>query len=234
MKQQQQSQQVETVLRYIKDMIYSGQLKPGERLPAERRMAELLGVSRAHVRIAIQKLEVYGIVRTWPQSGTVVAQEKMQVLESRITDVLKIDRYDFASLVFVRVMLEVEAIKLCAKNRTDEDLRNIEDALDLLEERFETPERVALDYAFHQAIAQGTHNPVLASLLLIITPDVIKHYQRYKVCIVPTEDVFREHREMLEYIRRQDEAGAEQILRQHLSALLSFSQSHNHDNHFLE
>ncbi|WP_295939429.1 FCD domain-containing protein [uncultured Alistipes sp.] len=234
MKQATNTQQVETVLRHIKEQLYIGRLKPGERLPAERRMAEQLGVSRAHVRTALQKLEFYGIVRTWPQSGTVVAQEKMQVLESMITDALKIDRYDFASLVYVRVLLEVEAIRLCARNRTEEDLCNIEMTLNELEERFHTDERVTRDYAFHQAIARGAHNPVIASLLLVITPDVIKYYQRYKVCAVPTEEVFDEHQQMLRCIREQDVDGAEQVLRQHLNALLEFSQSNNHDNHFLE
>ena len=99
--------QVETVLKYIKNELYSGRLQPGERLPAERRLADMLGVGRAHVRAAFQKLEFYGIVQTFPQSGTVVAQEKMQVLERMITDALQIGQYDFASLVYVRVLLEL-------------------------------------------------------------------------------------------------------------------------------
>ena len=109
--------QVETVLKYIKNELYSGRLQPGERLPAERRLADMLGVGRAHVRAAFQKLEFYGIVQTFPQSGTVVAQEKMQVLERMITDALQIRQYDFASLVYVRVLLEIEDIKLCATVR---------------------------------------------------------------------------------------------------------------------
>ena len=54
--------QVETVLKYIKEQLYSGSLQPGERLPAERRLAEMLGVGRAHVRTAFQKLEFYASV----------------------------------------------------------------------------------------------------------------------------------------------------------------------------
>ena len=136
--------QVETVLKYIKNELYSGRLQPGERLPAEKKhwLADMLGVGRAHVRAAFQKLEFYGIVQTFPQSGTVVAQEKMQVLERMITDALQIRQYDFASLVYVRVLLEIEAIKLCARNRTAEDLENIERALEECEAKFYTEERV--------------------------------------------------------------------------------------------
>lgn len=228
-------QQVDKVLNYIKEQLNSGRLEPGERLPAERRLATQLKVSRAHVRTALQKLEFHGIVKTYPQSGTVVAQERMQVLESLITDALKIDRYDFASLVHVRVLLEIEAVRLCARNRTDEDLEALESALAECEDLFHTDQRVNKDFAYHQAIARGGHNPVIASLLLIITPDVLRYYQRYKVCSVPSEEVFHEHRELLRFIRERDEESAAAMIRTHLKSLTEFSRTvPANQNHFLE
>lgn len=226
--------QVEAVLKYIKEELYSERLQPGERLPAERRLAERLGVGRAHVRAAFQKLEFYGIVRTYPQSGTVVAQEKMQVLERMITDALQIEQYDFASLVYVRVLLEIEAVRLCARNRTSEDLQAIETALHECEEKFYTEERVSKDFAYHQALARGAHNPVIASLLLVITPDVLRYYQRYRVCTVPQEEVCFEHRELLRLVTERDEQGAVEMIRRHLKSLREFAESYNDENHFLE
>ena len=226
--------QVDTVLKYIKEELNSGRLHPGERLPAERRLAEQLGVGRAHVRAAFQKLEFYVILRTYPQSGTVVAQEQMQVLERLITDALQIEQYDFASLVYVRALLETEAVRLCARNRTDEDLAAIEAALVECEEKFYTEERVSKDFAYHQALARGAHNPVIASLLLVITPDVLRFYQRYRVCTVPQEEVCFEHRELLRCIREHDEEGAAAMLRRHLKSLCDFAETYNDRNHFLE
>ncbi|WP_418992619.1 FadR/GntR family transcriptional regulator [Alistipes sp.] len=228
------SKQVDSVLKYVKEQLYSGCLQPGARLPAERRLAEMLGVGRAHVRAALQKLEFYGIVQTFPQSGTVVAQEKMQVLERMITDALQIERYDFASLVYVRVLLEIEAVKLCARNRTEDDLMRIEAALRECEEKFYTDERVSKDFAYHQALARGSHNPVIVSLLLVITPDVLRYYQRYRVCTVPLEEVCFEHRELLRCVREQDEEGAAEMLRRHLRSLSEFAVTNNDENHFLE
>lgn len=199
--------QVETVLKYIKNELYSGRLQPGRTPPGRRRLADMLGVGRAHVRAAFQKLEFYGIVQTFPQSGTVVAQEKMQVLERMITDALQIRQYDFASLVYVRVLLEIEAIKLCARNRTAEDLENIERALEECEAKFYTEERVSKDFAYHQALAAGRtigdrvdaagHHARRAALL-----------PRYRVCTVPQEEVYFEHRELLRCVREKDEEGA--------------------------
>lgn len=226
--------QVETVLKYIKEQLYSGRLQPGERLPAERRLAEKLGVGRAHVRAAFQKLEFYGIVQTFPQSGTVVAQEKMQILERMITDALQIEQYDFASLVYVRILLEIEAIRLSARNRTVDDLVAMEEALKECEEKFYTDERVSKDFAYHQALVRGGHNPVIASLLLVITPDVLRYYQRYRVCSVPSEEVCFEHRELLRFVREQNEEAAAEMLRHHFKSLREFASTNNDPNHFLE
>ena len=197
MKDEINSQPVKHVIEHIKKQISERQILPGERLPSERKLSELLKVSRSHVREALQKLELYGIVKTYPQSGTVVSEFSKDQLDTMITDALKISRYDFSSLVYVRVLLEIEVCKLCAVNRTEEDLKNIENTLVELEEKFDTDLRVEKDFAFHQAIAQGGHNPVISSLLLIITPDILKYYQKYKVCAVPQKTVHAEHREML-------------------------------------
>ena len=209
MKDEINSQPVKHVIEHIKKQISERQILPGERLPSERKLSELLKVSRSHVREALQKLELYGIVKTYPQSGTVVSEFSKDQLDTMITDALKISRYDFSSLVYVRVLLE--------------DLKNIENTLVELEEKFDTDLRVEKDFAFHQAIAQGGHNPVISSLLLIITPDILKYYQKYKVCAVPQKTVHAEHREMLQKIKDRDKEGMKELVLRHLANLIDFA-----------
>ena len=60
------------IIKQIRNLITSGQLNPGDKLPSERKLAEKFGVGRTSVRDAIRKLEFYGILKTLPQSGTVV------------------------------------------------------------------------------------------------------------------------------------------------------------------
>ncbi len=220
------SDEVEKVLNYVKDQLYSDRLTSGDRLPAERRLSETLGVSRAHVRVAYQKLEFYGLVKTYPQSGTIVTQMKPQQIESLFRDMLKIDRYDFSSLVDVRLLLELEAARLAAINRDEADLLSMKSAMEKCEECFGTEQQVPRDFEFHQAVARAAHNSVMSSLLLIITPDVLKYFQKYKVCSVPREDVLREHRELYDCIQNGDSEGAMSVVRHHLSTLLEFSQTH--------
>ena len=198
MKDEVNSQPVKLVIEHIKKQIAERQILPGERLPSERKLSELLKVSRSHVREALQKMELYGIVKTYPQSGTVVSEFSKDQLDTMITDALKISKYDFSSLVYVRVLLEIE-------------------------EKFDTELRVEKDFAFHQAIAQGGHNPVISSLLLIITPDILKYYQKYKVCAVPQKTVHAEHREMLQKIKDKDKDGMKELVLRHLSNLIDFA-----------
>lgn len=225
MKNETNTRPARIVIEYIKKKIAEHEIIPGDRLPAERKLSEILGVSRSHVREALQKLELYGIVKTYPQSGTVVSEFPKDQLDTMITDALKISQYDFSSLVYVRVILEIEACKLCAMNRTEEDLRDIERALVELEQKFDTPLRVEKDFAFHQAIAKGGHNPVISSLLLIITPDILKFYQKYKVCAVPQKTVHAEHRELLQIVRDKNCNGVKELVLRHLSNLISFAKS---------
>ena len=156
----------------------------------------------------------------------------MQVLERMITDALQIEQYDFASLVYVRVLLEIEAIKLCARNRTVEDLAVIEEALKECEEKFYTDERVSKDFAYHQALARGAHNPVIASLLLVITPDVLRYYQRYRVCSVPSRRFASNTGSCCVLFGSRTRRAPREMLRRHLKSLREFAATNNDEKSF--
>ena len=113
-----QTSEEKLVAQKILDMLEAGRLLPGDRLPAERKLAQDVKVSRAHVRAALQKLEFYGIVKTWPQSGTVLAEHPVSVLKTQFHNILDTDSYNFYSLVQTRVLLEETTARLCAINRT--------------------------------------------------------------------------------------------------------------------
>lgn len=106
---------VDKVIKYIQEAISNKEYLPGDRLPAERKLSEILGVGRPHIRKAIQRLEMYGIVRTMPQSGTFIAAFSKEQMENMVSETLKVSKYDFYSLVYVRVLLEIEVCKLAAK-----------------------------------------------------------------------------------------------------------------------
>lgn len=87
------------IIQQIREFIFSGQLKPGDELPSERMMSERFCIGRTGVGDAVGKLESCGILKTFPQSGTIVAGQGRVALDGLITDILKLEKRDFRSLV---------------------------------------------------------------------------------------------------------------------------------------
>lgn len=212
----------EVVISKIKEMISNGILKPGDRLPAERKMALDFGVGRAQVRVALHKLEFYGIIKTLPQSGSVINGLDINTLDGLIGDVLNLQDYDFYSLVESRFILEVNTIRLCAERWNNEDIKNLEKAHENLVQNFDTPDRVSHDFAFHRAIAEASHNPVFKAMLMIIIPDILSVYQKDRIC-APNPLVISEHEEMLNAIKDRDADRAAAIMAKHLQGVVDFA-----------
>lgn len=210
---------IQKVINFIKEAVESHKLLPGDRLPAERKLVEQLGVSRTVVRQALQKLELYGVVKTMPQSGTFVSSFPKKQLDMLINNAIEVGRYDFDSLMSVRVLLEAEALRLCALNHTEQDMENIVAAFTEFEQNLNTERRQETDFNFHLTISKGAHNPVIHSMLLSIIPDTLKYYEKLHLCRSVEARTRSEHREMIEYISSRGQTGesARELLERHLN-----------------
>jgi GntR family transcriptional repressor for pyruvate dehydrogenase complex len=224
MREQLIERPTDIVISKLKEMITSGQLKPGDKLPAERKMATDFGVGRTQIREALHKLEFYGIIKTLPQSGSVINGLDITTLDGLISDVLDLQQYDFYSLVETRFVLEVNAIRLCAERRTELDLKKLEKAQQNFLKYYDTPNRVSHDFAFHRAIAEGCHNPVFKAMLLIVIPDIMTIYQRDRIC-GPNTAVVEEHSQMLQAIKNKNGDLAAKIMSEHLQGVVEFAKS---------
>lgn len=198
---------IDDIAAEIRLMIDNGSLPVGERLPAERKLCEMLGVSRGYIRKALSKLELCGAIVTKPQSGSYVAE------------------HFFESLVGARILLEVECLRLAALNRTEEDLKNMEEAMVNFVKNDSETVHANLDMAFHHALASGSHNSVLTALLRTVTQEAVSYYHKYNVCVVADPKVIEEHSAMLDAIRRRDPDLVEDVFMDHLSAVINFAQA---------
>jgi GntR family transcriptional regulator, transcriptional repressor for pyruvate dehydrogenase complex len=212
------------VIAKVKELISSGVLKPGDKLPAERKLAQEFGFGRTQIREALHKLEFYGIIKTLPQSGSVINGLDINTLDGLISDVLNLQSYDFFSLVETRLVLEVNAIRLCAERCTDNDIKALETAHANFVKYYDTPERVSHDFAYHRTIAEASHNPVFKAMLNIIIPDILTIYQRDRIC-VPNSKVIEEHFQMLEYIKNGEGEKAAELMKEHLQGVVDFAKS---------
>ena len=218
---------VDKIIKQIRGLITSGQLNAGDRLPSERKLAEKFGVGRAQVRDALAKLEFYGILKTMPQSGTVVAGIGITALEGLITDVLQLEDSDFSDLVETRLLLETQAAKTAAQRRTTDDIITMKNALDAYEAKVKQDlPAVEEDLLFHLTIAEAGKNSVLKSLMLIITPDIVKNFTTLDVC---KDGRFykslEEHKIILEHIVNREPELAAKAMKEHLNEVMDYSKT---------
>ena len=213
---------VDKVISKIKVLINSGVLKPGDRLPAERKLASDFGFGRTHIREALHKLEFYGIIKTMPQSGSILNGLDINTLDGLISDILNLQTYDFFSLVETRFLLEVNAVRLCAERWTSKDMAAIEKAHYNYLKEFDTPAKVSNDFAFHRAIAEGSHNPVVKAMLLVVIPDIMTVYENERICENNTI-AGKEHEKLLEAIKNRDAEKAATLMSEHLQGVVEFA-----------
>jgi len=216
---------VDIIIGQIHELIKTGEIEPGDKLPPERKLAEHFGVSRNQVREALRKLEFYGILKTNPQSGTVVNGIGMVALEGLITDVLSLGERDFESLVETRVLLEKQAAYLAAQRRTQEDVELMKIALATHESKLnEGSNAVEEDLMFHIKIADASKNSVLKSLMMIITPDIVNSFIQLRVCDdLKNKKTIQEHRNILNHIIDQEPKLAAKAMEDHLKDVIEFS-----------
>lgn len=216
-------EEVIAVIKHICELVDTDQVVPGGRLPAERKISADTGVSRAKVRLALERLESYGVLEILPQSGSVLSPLSKTALIRQMTNIIEGVSFDFNSLVQVRNILEEAAVRFCAVNHTPEDVILMEQAYQDFVDHVHGPLRDEKDFAFHSTIARCCHNPVIYHLLLMIAPDVLHYYRSLKACTVSPETVSDEHRLILDRILASDPDGAEKALKDHLSAITEFA-----------
>src|SRR5471032_1713882 len=147
----------DVIIRQIKNLLSSGALKAGDRLPPERDLAVQFGVGRGHVREALRKLEFYCILQTFPQSGTVVASLGAGALERLIGNLLDLDRDDVRALTETRGILEIHSAQLAAQRASKADIADIKAALEAFRAEVQAGRpAVEEDLVFHLAVAKAS------------------------------------------------------------------------------
>lgn len=167
----------ELVLDRIETQIVSGALRAGERLPPERELAAMLGVSRPAVREALRILEAQGAVRSQvgkgPDSGTTIDRVPRDALARLLRLHVALGSFPLEDVVETRVALERSSVVLACRNAQPEDLARMRAALlamDELEVDRETFNQVDTD--FHVALADAGGNRLMSDVTRAIRESV--------------------------------------------------------------
>jgi GntR family transcriptional repressor for pyruvate dehydrogenase complex len=219
----------QAVLEHVESQLLSGELSPGDRLPGERALSAELGVGRSSVREALRVLEVLGLIRTQagsgPTSGAIIISTPGGAMGSLMRLQVAARGFPVADIVRTRLILESAVAGDLA------DLADAPEAPDLtaagaLLDAMDAPdlepaEFLALDAAFHLALAEASGNQVITATMAGLRSG-IEGYARAGLATIAdwqaTATRLRsEHRGVVDAIRAADAASARTRMHDHIS-----------------
>lgn len=204
------AQKAEYTAGKIKEMLFSGAFKRGDKLPSETKLAVDLGVGRSSVREALRLLDASGYVEIIPNRGAFAAATSEDEMPSP-RSWLEINADKVAELLDVRSCIEPFAAELCARNITDEGMKQLKKQLDSFEKALDTRDWTLLaqcDLEFHRIILNESHNRYLIQLYQPLLEGFMQYSQRSFAATYSQGNTHSEHRAIYNAIavRSPDEA----------------------------
>ncbi len=210
-------------LRQILDLIFQGKLPPGSRLPAERELAELIGVSRNTLRDALNKLEARGYIERRDRSGNYVCTAIPQTLSVPLEEIVEKDIVGLRDIVDIRKALEVWAARKAAETPTADTLKELKDCIRTMKANLalgsdkQFDRYSAADQRFHEIIARMTGNPVYVHLFHYFTALLSRSMTIARELMQEpfAEHNLKVHENILVALTAADPAAAERAMKEH-------------------
>jgi GntR family transcriptional repressor for pyruvate dehydrogenase complex len=217
----------EQIVQQIEDSVLNGSLKPGDQLPAERDLAQRLGVSRTAVREAVKALREKGLVEAYSGRGTFITDGTSQAARQSFDLMIKIGQQEGAPhLAELRLILEPGIAALAATRIQEPELVAMREAVAVMDRAQRDPGAyIEADLDFHLALAEAVANPLILSLIDSIVG--LLREQRIKIFNVeggPQRGQIH-HKRILEAVERHDPEMAQSAMRSHLEQVRQDSQA---------
>ncbi len=212
------------VIRQIELLIMRGILRPGERLPPEREMAERMGVSRPSLREAISTLQVGGLLTAKAGSGIYVAEVLGSAFSPALVRLFSSHEEAVFDYLSFRRDMEGLAAERAARLGSESDLKVIQTLFDKMKaahDRKASGEEAHLDAQFHMAIIEASHNVVMLHMMRSMF-DLLRQGVFYNRQIMFQQSMTRDallaqHGEINAAIQSRDPQGARRAVERHLS-----------------
>jgi GntR family transcriptional regulator, transcriptional repressor for pyruvate dehydrogenase complex len=206
----------EDVARQIERLILK-KLRPGDKLPSERELAELLSVSRSSIRDAIRSLELAGMVEPRQGAGTIVREITANSVTTPFANALKRKEELMGELLDFRKMIEPPLAARAATHASADEISEMEDILKRQEVKLrEGASTVGEDSEFHYAVAMASGNSVVLKVLDILM-DLLRDTRERTLQIEgrPQKSLAGHHK-ILSAIKRHDAEAAKAAMRRHI------------------
>lgn len=184
-RQVRQIRSLDDVVEQVKEAVAAGELRPGDRLPSERGLCDVFGISRPTLREALRALEALGVItiRRGSAGGIFIARPSADLVSSALESLLRFRGASATDLTEVRLAIEGQNARWAALRAEPQDFKHLDGlvaSLTELCERASTPwaEIAAKDIEFHEAVARAAHNTVRLAIMFgingVLRPLVIE------------------------------------------------------------
>lgn len=215
----------EQVLEQVEEQIVKGRLRPGDRLPPERQLAETLGVSRSAVREALRVLESMGVISastgSGPSAGSIIVGESTPALGTLLRLHVALASYSQSEVMEVRVQLERWAAREAAVRAEGDALKELQDIVAQMRQPNIPPDRFnELDTAFHVTIAAISGNGLLSTMMQALRDAVHREMVHVFATLDDARtvigDLCEEHQAILDAIVASDAERAAGLVQAHI------------------
>ena len=209
----------EEVIFQLREMIHRGELKPGDRLPPERDLAKLLGVSRPTLRDGIRSLAAVGVLQPRRGAGTfVVKTEGSPVLDSNPLRLMaSLHGFTPDEMFEARKSLEMAIAGLAAERATGDQLASMSEEIAEMFASLDDPEQFLVhDMRFHQTVAAASGNRILTSLMNMVATILFDVRSKTVKRAKDLKESAEMHRTIYRAIRKRNAEAASEAMRDHL------------------
>jgi GntR family transcriptional regulator, transcriptional repressor for pyruvate dehydrogenase complex len=214
---------VDEIVEQIRSRIRSNELKPGERLPSERDLAEQLGVSRNTLREALRMVEASGLVtlKKGVTGGAFLNDSNSAALSQGLLDGMGLRQYDAKELIDVRAVLVNYVAEQACLHATDAEINELAAVVRSSEEaetnNLDFEDRLELHIRFHRKLVQIAHNGICEAL----TGPLLEITRQFHLDAGPTGglETHGSRRKLVRALRDRDPIAAKQALAKHFDEL---------------
>lgn len=213
------------IVAQIKENIINQEIKPGDRLPSERELAEMFAVSRTSVREALRALEIIGVINTAWGDGSYVSDDIEDSLSESIDMLFSLSGHNHEQVFQLRRAVEVETISLAARRATKEDVDRLKVLFDKIENAGNPFQSADYDNKFHNEIARISGNIFFINLLKSVTNIMVSFILLARENIIFSKNmpiISKQHMDMIKAIEENNESLARKVMLQHLETIETY------------
>ncbi len=212
------SQLTMQVVDHVKQLVASGELKSGDRLPPERELARSLKISRSSLRAGIGFLSAMGVLKSRHGAGTFVSSGPPALDSSSLTVLGALHGFLPWQMFEARLVIEANVAGLAAERATGDHIAELAEEVAEMYASMDDPQQYLIhDVRFHRTIARAAGNPILGALMETITASL---YDTRRITVdhaVDLKESAEMHREIYRAIRSHNPDAARQAMERHLN-----------------